>query len=132
MANTSPMGPSSDEKIMAGFAYVGQLLCFIPTVIIFFMKKDESDFIKFHCLQSFSFIIYGLISFVINIVFSILMAVVGQMPGVGMIMGLGGTVIFGLLGLAVFCYWVFLMIKAFMGEDTKIPYVGALIEEKMM
>ncbi|MDF1520855.1 MAG: DUF4870 domain-containing protein [Brevefilum sp.] len=50
---------SSDEKLLAGFAY---LLGFIPAVIIWLLKKDESPYIKFHALQAA--IYTGIISFV--------------------------------------------------------------------
>ncbi len=50
---------SSDEKLLAGFAY---LLGFIPAVIIWLLKKDESPYVKFHALQAA--IYSGIISFV--------------------------------------------------------------------
>jgi len=39
----------SDEKLLAGFAY---LLGFVPAVFIWLLKKDESPYIKFHALQA--------------------------------------------------------------------------------
>jgi len=50
---------SSDEKLLAGFAY---LLGFVPAVIIWLLKKDESPYVKFHALQAA--IYSGIISFV--------------------------------------------------------------------
>ncbi|KUK94520.1 MAG: hypothetical protein XE06_0791 [Anaerolineaceae bacterium 46_22] len=50
---------SSDEKLLAGLAY---LLGFIPAVIIWLLKKDQSPFIRFHALQAA--IYTGIISFV--------------------------------------------------------------------
>ena len=132
MVNSSPMGPSSDEKVMAGFAYVGQLVCFIPTIAIFFIKKEESDFIKFHCLQSFSFIVIGIILFVLQMAFGILGAILGNIPGVGALFGIGTMILFSLVGLAITCYWIYIMVKVFMGDNVQIPILGPFIEEKMM
>jgi uncharacterized membrane protein len=50
---------SSDEKLLAGFAY---LLGFVPAVIIWLLEKDESPYVKFHALQAA--IYNGIISFV--------------------------------------------------------------------
>jgi len=38
-----------DEKAFAGFAY---LLGLIPAIIILFLKKDDSPYVRFHALQA--------------------------------------------------------------------------------
>jgi uncharacterized membrane protein len=44
-----PEALKSDEKAFAGLAY---LLGLIPAVVIFFIKKDESPYVRFHALQA--------------------------------------------------------------------------------
>jgi len=125
----SPAGePTSDEKIMAAIAYLGAMILYIPTLVIFLLKKDESRFIKFHCLQTFSFLVVGIIMIAINIA----LGIVGTIPVVGVIVGLGAGLLFMLLGLVMFCYWVFLIIKAFQGEEYEIPFVGNYIKQNLM
>ena len=45
----SDQNVSSDEKILAGFAY---LLGFIPAILIWFLKKDDSPYVNFQAMQA--------------------------------------------------------------------------------
>lgn len=121
-------GPSNDEKVMAGVAYLGSCIFWIPTIVIFLMKKDESTFIKFHCLQCFGMAAVGVAMMIISIPIGIL----SNIPVIGWIGGLLSGLIMMLIGLALTGYWIYLTIKAFQGEETEIPILGSIIREKFM
>lgn len=128
MTQPTTGSPTSDEKIMAAVAYLGNMVMFIPTLIIFLLKKDESRFIKFHCLQAFSFLILSVVLIALNIAAGI----VGTIPVIGLMITMGVGLVMMLVGLALFCYWVFLIIKAFQGEEYEIPFVGNYIKTNLM
>jgi uncharacterized membrane protein len=62
---------SSDEKLLAGFAY---LFGFIPAVIIWLLKKDQSPFIRFHALQAA--IYNGIVSFFTALLLAVQVAMI--------------------------------------------------------
>ena len=118
----NPMSaPTSDDKLWAGLSYAGLVCCMIPTIVIFLLKKGESDYIKFNALQAMGF---WLVGFVIGIVFN----VGAQIPGIGFVLGLAYMIIsLGLLG-----YWIYLMIQGFTGKEVRIPVLGDWIEQNLM
>ena len=107
LATSAPV--SQDEKMMAAVAhgltfFEGGLF---GTLILYFVKKDESDFVAFHALQSLYF---GLAFFGITLVTC----------------GLGAV-------LLVIPYMVFegiATLKAYEGEWYELPIVGRMAREK--
>jgi uncharacterized membrane protein len=121
VANPLMNGPTSDDKLWGGLSYAGLACCMIPTLVIFFLKKGESDYIKFNGLQA---IFFWLASFIIGVVLSLL----SQIPGIGMIFGLVQFVVsLGILG-----YWIYLMIMAFTGKEVTIPYLSDFVRQNLM
>ncbi|MEM3653902.1 MAG: DUF4870 domain-containing protein [Candidatus Bathyarchaeia archaeon] len=91
------------------------LLCYLFTWItglIFFLIEKKSRFVKFHAMQS-------LITFLSLTVVSLLF---GWIP-------LFGWVISGLIGLLSLVLWIVLMLKAYQGENYKLPVVGEIAEK---
>lgn len=120
--------PASDEdKVMAGIAYLGVMFFFIPTVVILILKK-ESSYIKFHCFQALSFILFGAFCMVVCILQSIL----AMIPILGFILWTVIALAMGLLGLAAFIYCIILAVKTFSGETMEIPYVAPYIRSKLL
>jgi uncharacterized membrane protein len=122
--NGTPL--NSDEKLWAGFSYLGLLCCFIPALVIFFLKKNESNEIKFHSLQAIAFwvICFG-ISLVLNIAqLSMFMDPTGML-----------AMLIGLISLAYSCVallaWLALTILTFMGKNVELPVIGPLIRSKI-
>jgi uncharacterized membrane protein len=113
--------PTSDDKLWAGLSYVGIGCCMIGTIVIFLLKKGESDYIKFHSLQAIGF---GVVLIVLYFLFGILSSipVVGLLASIPMI----------LLMLGSFGYWIYLMIQAFTGKDVRIPVLADWIEQNLM
>lgn len=93
---------------MGALAY---LLGFI-TGILFLLLEKKSRFVRFHAMQST--ILFGGI-FLLNIALGFI-----YIPGVG-----------GVVNLASFILWIFLMVKAFQGTYYKLPYVGEVADAQL-
>lgn len=131
------MERSSDEKLWACLAYLGNiLLCCgvlpVAAIVIFFMKKDESQYLKFHTAQALALgvVCFGvwLVLTVVNMVVSLITSPVAA-AAIGW--GLVGMVVFPLVGLAIIGYWIYLSILAYRGEDFEVPYIGNFVHEKL-
>ena len=101
---------AGNENLMAAASY---LLGFI-TGIIFLLVEKQSQFVRFHAMQST--ILFGAI-FIANIA-------LGFIPILGWLLGL-------VLSFAAFILWIVLMWKAFQGEIYKVPFVGELAEQQL-
>ncbi len=112
------LGPSSDEKLWAGLGYAGLICCMIPSIVILFLKKDESDYLKFHLIQAVGF---GVAVFIVNMV---LWTVLGPIPIINLLPPL--------IGLALTGYWVYLMVMAFTGKDVEVPVLGEFVRNNLM
>jgi uncharacterized membrane protein len=92
----------------------------IPVVgLVFFFIEKENKYIRFHSLQS---VLFCAALFVVNIG----LTVIAFVPGIGPIIGLLGSLVIGLGG---FVFWIILMIKAYQGENYKIPVIGDIAEQ---
>ncbi|WP_373532964.1 DUF4870 domain-containing protein [Vampirovibrio sp.] len=121
MVNTLSNEPNSDDKLWAGLSYAGLICCMIPTIVIFLLKKGESDYIKFNGLQAMGF-------WLALVIVQVGLGVTTSIPGIGIITGL----IWVLLGIASFGVWVYLIIMAFTGKTFKIPVLAEFIESNLM
>lgn len=99
-----------DENVEGALAY---LLGFI-TGIAFLLLEKESNFVRFHAMQS-TIVFLGL--FIIDVI-------LGFIPFIGWILGMLIT----LIGLIV---WIMGMIKAYQGELYKFPIVGDIAEGQL-
>ncbi|CAM3742522.1 DUF4870 domain-containing protein [Mesobacillus zeae] len=105
--------PSNEERMLAtGIYIISFFTAFIGPLIIWLMKKDESSFIDYHGREYFNFFIsysvYALISFILMIV-------------------LVGFVLFWILGIAALIFTVIGAVKAFSGEQYRIPFIFRLL-----
>lgn len=101
--------PSDDERMLAA---VGHGLTFfegglIGPLVLYFVKRSESDFVAFHCLQS---VLFGLLFFVVSILTCGIGAVVLVIP----------YVVFEIIA----------TIKAYEGEWYELPIVGRYAREQ--
>ena len=113
MAEVPPEQPKKtslgmDENIEGLLAYVLGWL----TGIIFLLLEKESDFVRFHAMQS-TIMFLGL---------TILSIIVGFIPILGAILG-------ALLWILGLIFWILGMVKAYQGERYKFPIVGNLAEQ---
>jgi uncharacterized membrane protein len=96
---------------------VAGLLCYLVgfiTGIIFFLIEKENKFVRFHAMQSI--ITFGGL-FVLGIV-------AGIVPVIGLMVG-------SLIWIVDVILWILLMIKAYQGEQFKLPFVGELAEKQI-
>ncbi len=99
-----------DEKTKGALAY---LLGFLSG-IFFILTEKKSSFVRFHAWQST--IVFGLF-FVADII-------LGFLP-------IFGFFLVNILGLTAFVLWLFLMWKAYQGEQYHLPYVGAWADQQL-
>jgi uncharacterized Tic20 family protein len=66
------MAPSSDDKTMAMIAHLGGIIGFIPPLIIWLIKKDQSPFVNDQGREALNFQITMLIGWMVCIVTSFL------------------------------------------------------------
>lgn len=98
------------ENLAALLSYVFGFI----TGIIFFALEKESNFVKFHAMQS---ILFSVGLFIIGFI-------IGFIPIVGWILGI-------LLNLASLVMWILFMVKAYKGERFKFPIIGDIAEQQV-
>lgn len=103
MAGWFKAGTGLDPKFAAALAYVGGAM----SGILFLIVEKTDPYVRFHAMQS-------TITFLVVVV---LYPFVVSVPLVGRPLSWAFVI-----GVAVL--WVFLIVKAFMGERYKLPYVG--------
>lgn len=94
-------------------ALLSYLLGFITGIIFYVIEKDNK-FVRFHAMQSI--ITFGVL-FVLNTIFAF-------MPVIG-------SVLAPIVGIIALILWIILMIKAYQGEDFKLPIVGEIAEKQI-
>jgi len=112
---TKDLGRTSSglEANLAGaLAYLLGLI----TGIIFFVIEKENKFVRFHAMQSILFCAAWII---LGVALSVLMMI----PVLGWIIGILGYLVVGLGG---FILWLFVMYKAYRGEQYVLPVVGKI------
>lgn len=106
--------PTKDERMMAALIYILSFFtAFIGPLIIWLIKKDESEFVDYHGKEYLNFLIsysiYGIAS-------SLLMVV------------LIGFVLAPIVGILALIFTILAAIKAYEGDRYKIPTVFRLIK----
>lgn len=118
----APYAPqNNDDKLWAGFAYVGLMVLMIPTVVIFLMKKEESEFVKFCALQAMGLWVFSLI-------FGVASLILGNIPIFNIVSGLASF----LIQIFLCGYWIYLMVMAFQGQAIDIPLLGEQVRKQFM
>ena len=105
------------------------LLCYLLgaiTGIVFLVLEKESDFVKFHAMQS---IVISLSLMIACIVLMIVGMILMFIPPVGIIFGLISIFIYLLIFLVGIALWIFGMYKAYQGERYKFPIFGDISED---
>ncbi len=96
-------------------ADLAALLCYVAgivTGIIFFLLEKENKYVRFHAMQSM--LTFGF--------FLVLNVVLGFIPIVG-------WSFVPLLGIVQLVLWIILMVKAYQGEQFKLPVLGDIAEK---
>ena len=90
------------------------------TGIIFLVMEKENKSVRFHALQS-------TIWFLIVAVIGWAAMVLSKIP----VLGLPFMLVNTLIGFVALVSWLFLMFKAFKGEQFKIPVIGDVVEAQV-
>lgn len=107
-----------EEKTSTGLKpnFAG-LLCYVLgwiTGLVFLLVEKESQFVRFHAMQSV--VTFGALT--------IASIVLGFIPLIGWVV----DSLLPFLGLAL---WIILMVKAYQGEQYKLPWAGDFAEEQL-
>lgn len=94
-------------------ALLSYLLGFITGIIFYVIEKD-SKFVRFHAMQS---IITFLALFVLSMIL-VFIPVIGWM-------------LMPIVNIAVLILWIILMVKAYQGENFKLPIIGDIAEKQI-
>lgn len=117
----SPYGSAAGKSSTGLDANVAALLAYVLTWLtglIFFLLEKESRYVRFHAMQA---ILLGAAIFVIGILFSIVNTMIAFVSGTL-------AALFGLLWLLIllgfFVVWIFCLIKAYQGQEFRLPVIG--------
>ncbi|HEV2147669.1 MAG TPA: DUF4870 domain-containing protein [Longimicrobiaceae bacterium] len=91
------------------------------TGILFLVLEKESRFVRFHAAQSIGI---SIALFAVNVVLMVLGAVLAVVPIIGWLIGLALSLAVGLGG---FVLWLYLMYRAYQGDEWEVPGVGAQV-----
>ncbi|MCL7412570.1 MAG: DUF4870 domain-containing protein [ANME-2 cluster archaeon] len=111
----------SNDNLMGAVAYV---LGLVSGLIIYLIEKDKPDksrFVMFHAMQS-------IVLSIALIVISIILSIIALIPVVGWIIAILAGLIYPLL---VFIIWIFMIYKAYSGEEYHLPIIGEYAEKYM-
>lgn len=105
--------PTNEERTLAAVIYVISFFTvFIGPVIIWLLKKNDSDFIDYHGKEYLNF----LISYTVYSVVSLLLMLVFI-----------GFVLIWVVGVLAFIFTIVAAIKAYEGEEYRIPLIFRII-----
>jgi uncharacterized membrane protein len=96
---------------------VAGMLCYLVgwiTGLIFFLIEKDNKFVRFHAMQSI--ITFGGLT--------MLFMILGFIPFLGWLL-------FPILGIVQLVLWILLMVKAYQGEQFKLPVIGDLAEKNI-
>lgn len=106
--------PTEDERLFAMLLYI--LSLFFPVIaplIIWLIKRDESDFVDYHGKEYFNFLLSYFIYTVISTILVLLLI---------------GILLLIVIGILVFIFTIVAGIKAFNGKRYRIPLVIRFIK----
>ncbi|MCA1054498.1 DUF4870 domain-containing protein [Rossellomorea aquimaris] len=101
--------PEKDERLMAALIYVLSFFTvFIGPVILWLLKRDDSEFVDYHGKEYLNFLIsytiYGIVSSILVII-------------------LIGMILVPIVGVLALVFTIIAAIKAYEGERYRIPTV---------
>lgn len=116
--SAAPVGPPMASNISAMLTYI-PFVGWIIAIVFLVIEPYKSDrFVRFHAFQSlflavFSFVLYWVLS---AFVFSSILGF-----GFGLFWA-----VWGLVRLAIFLCWLFMMYKAYNREHYELPFIGPI------
>ena len=111
LLHTEKTSTGLDANLAAALSY---LVGFVTGVMFLLLEKDNR-FVRFHAMQS-TLVFAGIV------LIDILLQIVPL---------LGALVVIFIVVPASAALWLFLMFKAYQGEEYKLPFVGAIAAERI-
>lgn len=100
---------SQEERVFAAAIYgISYFTAFIGPIVIWLLKKDESEFIDYHGRQYFNFLISYFIYFAI--------------AGI-LVLILVGVLLLWILGILQIIFTIIAAVRAFEGKEYSIPFI---------
>ena len=105
--------PTEDDKMFAMLIYLVSLFtAFLGPLLIWLLKRDDSDFIDYHGKEYFNFFIsYAVYSFVAGLLMIVLI----------------GFIILPIVALLYFIFTIIAAVKAKGGERYRIPMIFRIL-----
>ncbi|WP_255168238.1 DUF4870 domain-containing protein [Natrononativus amylolyticus] len=117
------------ENVLGALAY---LFAFVSGLLVYFLE-GENEFARYHAAQS---IVLSAAGFALMIGFSVMSSVValvlGEIPLLGLLVGIGMLFVSAALGLVGLVLWLYLMVSAFRGKRTRLPVVTNVAETYLL
>ena len=111
---------ASSDNVMGALAYVTP----IPAIIFLIIDPYKNiPFVRFHSFQSLFFCVAAI---AIGITMAIL-SIILSMVGIGFLVGLLSFV----MNIGFFALWIVLLIKAFQGQQFKLPVIGDFAQKQV-
>ncbi|MGI5836470.1 MAG: DUF4870 domain-containing protein [Chloroflexota bacterium] len=123
--NVNSASTSGGSGMAPNMAAALSYLLGLVTGIVFLMIEKENSFVRFHAYQS---ILLSVAWVVFWIAFSIVSSILGMIPIIGFLGLIVGLLISLGLGLGGFILWIMLLVKAYQGQQWKLPYIGDMAE----
>ncbi len=121
----TPSTPQGSTGLAPNLAGALSYLVMPLTGILFYVLEKESRFVRFHAAQSIG---VGLALFVANIALSVVGSVLRVIPLLGALIWFALTVLLGFGSLAL---WLYLMYRAYQGDEWEVPVVGAQVRRHL-
>lgn len=103
---------TTDVGMQANLAALLSYVLGFVTGLVFFLLEKKNKYVRFHAMQS---ILFSVAVIVLNVV-------LGLVPVVNLLL-------IPLISLAAIIIWIILLIKAYQGEEFKLPIIGDFAEK---
>ena len=113
-----PQMPTQEERTFALLAILLAIpTSFIAPLVFYLIKKDESEFVAFHAMQTLIFQVVVLIGYIISFFLTGLFCI--------------GFLLLPVIGIGSLVYLIFIAIKAYEGEWAEFYMVGEWAKDMM-
>lgn len=120
-----PSTPQGSTGLAPNLAGALSYLLGAITGILFLVLEKESRFVRFHAAQSIGVTVA---LFAVNIVLAVLGTVLAFIPIIGWLIGLALSLV---IGFGSFGLWLYLMYRAYQGDEWEVPLVGPQVRRYM-
>lgn len=119
MDSNPPMGSTAGKSSTGLDANIAALVAYLfgwVSGLIFFLIEKESRFVRFHAMQSILLSVAIVALMIVVNIFGVVLALIR--------LGLLLVLLWPIVGLAILAAWIFCMIKAYQGQEFKLPVIG--------